>query len=65
MGPDRGLANVYLDGQKVATIDLYANSFKDRRLAYVKNFSSVGNHILKVEVVGNGYADVDAFAILD
>lgn len=66
-GPDRGLANVYLDGQKVATVDLYANSFKDRQLVYVKNFSSTGNHVLKVEVqgtVGHGFADVDAFALM-
>jgi hypothetical protein len=67
-GPDRGSVNVYLDGTKVATLDLYANSFKDRQLVYVKNFASVGDHVLKIEVLGTSghpYADVDAFAILD
>jgi hypothetical protein len=67
MGPDRGLVNVYVDGV-MTTLDLYSASWKDRRLVFVQNWSSVGTHTIKIEVVGttgHPYADVDAFAILD
>jgi hypothetical protein len=66
-GPGRGLADILLDGTKVATIDLQAPSRQERRIAYSMRWNSVGKHTISVVVGGtSGHprVDVDAFVIL-
>ncbi len=71
-GPDRGKAEVWLDGAPVATIDLYAASAQPRRVIY--NATSLDpsvEHTLEVRVLGTKRAastgtrvDVDALVAL-
>ncbi len=71
-GPDRGKAEVWLDGALVESIDLYAASAQPRRVVY--NASSLDpsqQHTLEVRVLGtkraastNARVDVDAFVAL-
>jgi len=70
-GADRGYAHVYLDGTKVATVNLYSSSTQYRKLVYVKTWSTSGAHTLKVYVPGTKPAastgtrvDIDAFVVL-
>jgi len=65
---NRGKAEVFLDGVKVATLDLYSASTKARRIAYARNGLSNSAHTLEIRVLGIKNAastgqrvDVDAF----
>src|ERR1700710_708028 len=67
-----GIANVYLDGAKVTTVDLYsaANGFK--KTVYTSPTLSYGTHTLRVERSGTKSdassgrsVDVDAFVVPD
>jgi hypothetical protein len=65
-GTNRGRATVYLDGRRVATVDLN-DPASSRILVYAKSFGSSGQHTLRI--VANGTAgapriDVDAFVIV-
>ena len=65
-GRSRGKATVYLDGRKVATVNL-SDPASSRVLVYAKTFGSSGKHTLRI--VANGTAgtpriDVDAFVIV-
>jgi TRAP-type uncharacterized transport system substrate-binding protein len=68
---DRGIAEVWLDGVKVATVDLYSATAADRREVFTKAVSATGTHKLEVRVLGTKNAsstgtrvDVDAFVVL-
>ncbi len=70
--PNRGKAEVYLDGKKVATVDLYWSKALSRRVVFGANglIPSV-THTLEVKVLGTKRAassgvrvDVDAFVVL-
>jgi hypothetical protein len=70
-GPDRGKAEIWLDGVKIKTIDLYAASQGTRRIVYVRNNLAVGEHTLQIRVVGaksgassGTRVDIDAFVVL-
>jgi hypothetical protein len=70
-GPNRGKAEVWLDGVKVRTVDLYAPLTSYRKLAVVINGVAGGNHTFEVRVLGKKNplssgtrVDVDAFATL-
>ena len=70
-GPDRGKAEVRLDGVLVGTVDLYATSAQPRRVLYNATLDSPGPHTLEVKVLGTKKSastdtrvDVDAFVIL-
>jgi hypothetical protein len=70
-GPDRGRAEVWLDGELAQTIDLYASSAKPRRVIYSASLDSAGTHTLEVRVLGTKRAassgtrvDVDAYLTL-
>ena len=64
-GPGRGRANVYLDGKRVATIDLYASSTLHRRTVFRKSWPTPGAHRIEIEVVGtSGRPRVDIDAIV-
>jgi manganese oxidase len=66
-GPNRGKADVYVDGVKVATVDLWASAQQLKRIVYVASVPA-GSHVLEVRVLGTRRAgatgarvDVDAF----
>ena len=63
-GPDRGKADVFVDGQKVATIDLWASSTQDRRVLWTKSWSSSDSRRVTIKVLGTTgrpRVDVDGF----
>jgi alpha-tubulin suppressor-like RCC1 family protein len=68
VGPDRGKADVYFDGVKQATVDLYAPVAGFKRVSFGRSLMSVGTHKLKIVATGTKNAsssaakvDVDAF----
>ncbi len=71
-GVNRGYAYVYLDGVKVATVNLYASSAQYRKVVYAKSgLSPSVTHTLKVYVTGTKptastgtRVDVDGFVVL-
>ena len=71
-GPNRGMAEVWLDGAKVATVDLYSATAQARRVVFASNgLSTVDTYMLEVRVLGTKNAsssgtrvDVDAFVVL-
>jgi hypothetical protein len=67
----RGKATVWLDGKRVATIDLYATSTRAGRVVWSKVFATAGKHTVKIMVLGTKRAaatskrvDIDAFVVL-
>jgi uncharacterized delta-60 repeat protein len=64
----RGKAEVWLDGKKVATVDLYSATALSRRVVYAaNNLDPSVTHTLQVKVLGTAgrpRVDVDAFAVL-
>ena len=70
-GPDLGKADVYLDGVKKATIDLYNSTAQSRRIVWTMSFASSAAHTVVVRVLGTKNASssgtgvwVDAFVTL-
>jgi hypothetical protein len=68
---DRGKAEVWLDGVKVSTIDLYSSSAQVRRIVFARAFSSSGDHTLEVRPLGTRNTastgtrvDLDAMTVL-
>ena len=63
-GPDRGKAAVYVNGIKVATVDLYAASYQDRRVAWVGAWTTTVSRKVTIKVLGTSgrpRVDLDAF----
>lgn len=67
VGPGRGMAEIWLDGAMIATLDLYAASGQQSRLVWAASVAP-GSHTLQVRVTGtknpasSGWrVDVDAF----
>ncbi len=71
-GPDRGRAEVWMDGAKIKVIDLYASAEQPRRIVFAQDqLDASQTHTLEVRVLGTKntassgtYVDVDAFAVL-
>ena len=70
-GSNRGKAEVWVDGAKAATVDLYAATAQPRKVLFTKSWGASGNHVLEVRVLGTKRAastgkqvDVDAFVAL-
>jgi hypothetical protein len=66
-GPGRGDIRVYVDGTLAATVNLEAPVLQYRYVAYVRAWSSVGRHVLRVVVAGTPgrpRVDADAFEVL-
>jgi hypothetical protein len=70
-GSNRGKAEVWVDGAKAATVDLYAATAQPRKMQFTKSWGASGNHVLEVRVLGTKRAastgkqvDVDAFVAL-
>jgi hypothetical protein len=71
IGTHKGKAEVWIDGVKVATVDLYASTSQVRKVIFTRSWSTVGSHTLEVRATGTKNAssggkrvDVDAFVVL-
>lgn len=71
-GPNRGRAEVWVDGVRVPTVDLYGDMVKAREVVFRRDFGERGTHSLEVRPLGSADArstgtriDVDAFLVLD
>jgi hypothetical protein len=65
-GPTRGQARIYLDNVHVATVDMYASSFRARDIVWAKEVDE-GTHTLRIVVVGTSGRPtiaVDGFYVL-
>ncbi len=63
-GPGHGKAKVYVDGRLVRTVNLAATGDSPRRVVFQRHWAAVGNHSIRIEVVGNGIVSLDAFVVL-
>jgi hypothetical protein len=64
-GPTRGKAQVYVNGTKVATIDLYASSYQNQRVVWSTSWSTAATRTVTIRVVGtSGRPRVDLDAIV-
>ncbi len=64
-GPDRGQAQVLLDGKAAATVDNRASKTVVRRVVYVKLFTGTGRHEIVVKSLGtSGRPRVDMDALI-
>jgi hypothetical protein len=64
---NRGQANVWVDGFRVATVDLYSATTTAQVVAYATSWTTSGTHTVVVEVVGTAgrpSVDIDAFVRL-
>jgi hypothetical protein len=69
---DRGKATVWVDGVKVATVDLYSSAEKPRMMVFTQNgLDPMQTHTLEVRVTGTKNSassgtrvDVDAFVVM-
>jgi hypothetical protein len=71
LGPNRGRAEVLVDGVVTATLDLYSATTMYRRVVYAVDFGMSGFHTIEVRVLGTKNPkstgkriDVDAFLTL-
>ena len=70
-GPDRGMADIWLDGTRMATLDLYNPAIMPKDMVWTINGLANTTHTLEVRVLGkqNQAArgkriDVDAFVVI-
>lgn len=71
MGPDKGRAEVWLDGKLAATVDLYSPTFLSRKVVYSKYFGpTIAWHSVEIRVLGRKHesstgmrVDVDGVAV--
>lgn len=70
-GSNRGMADVYVDGVKEATVDLYSGALQGRQAVFRKFWAAPGPHTLEVWALGqknasstSTHVDVDAFVII-
>lgn len=67
-GPDRGKAEVWIDGVKKRTVDLYASERAHQQVVYAISFASPGTHRIEIRPTGTrnsastgARVDIDAF----
>jgi hypothetical protein len=70
-GPDRGKAEVWVDGIKVTTVDLYKSSENPQMTVFTQSVGP-GSHTVEIRALGTKSSsstgkrvDVDAFFVLD
>lgn len=64
VGPDRGKAAVYVDGVRVATVDLSAGTYGKQRVVWAQRWAGVASRTVTIRVLGTPgrpRIDVDAF----
>lgn len=62
-----GKAEIYLDGARVATVDLYSSTAQTRRVVFSRAVTTGTSHTLQVRVLGTSgrpRVDLDAFMVL-
>ena len=63
---NHGIADVYLDGTKVKTVDLYGATKQNQYVAYQASGLAAGAHTLRIEVTGTkNAAAADTFVPID
>ncbi|MBY8871211.1 N-acetylmuramoyl-L-alanine amidase [Micromonospora sp. PLK6-60] len=65
--PQSGQADIYLDGVKAGTVDLYAANTPYRQAVWTKSWTASGSHTVEVVVVGTAgrpAVTVDGFAVV-
>ncbi len=63
----RGSVRVYVDGVYAGTVSLRSASKHSRSIVFSRSFGSVGNHVIRLEVVGTAghpRVDLDAFVVI-
>jgi hypothetical protein len=66
-GPNRGRANVRIDGVLVATIDLYGTTTSARRVVFVASNLAPGEHVMRIIVkktLNRHRVDIEGFIVL-
>jgi hypothetical protein len=63
-GKDRGKAAVYVDGKRVAVVNLYASRTRYAQQVFTKTFSKAGTHRIKIVNLSTKKVGVDAFTRL-
>jgi murein DD-endopeptidase MepM/ murein hydrolase activator NlpD/lysophospholipase L1-like esterase len=71
-GPNRGIAEIWIDGILSGTVDLYSSTLQAGKFMQVVNGLASGTHTLEVRVTGSKHPsatgkriDVDAFIVLN
>jgi hypothetical protein len=67
-GPNRGKAEIRIDGVRVATIDAYSRTLRSRMLLLARAVDPSRTHTIEVRVLGTAGRprfDVDAFLVLE
>jgi hypothetical protein len=65
-GPTRGRAQVYVNGVLTATVDLYASTYQNQRVAWAATWSTSATRTISIRVLGTSgrpRVDVDAFVV--
>jgi hypothetical protein len=60
----RGTADIYVDGTKVASINLKSSSARYRRVLWAAHFDTLATHVIRVVITGSRRVDVDCFVAL-
>ncbi|ROS23635.1 hypothetical protein [Cellulomonas sp. PhB150] len=63
-GKDRGKAAVYVDGRKVAVVNLYAKKTTYAQQVFTKTWTKAGTHTIKIVSLTSKKVGVDAFTRL-
>ena len=67
-GPTRGKAEVWVDGARAATVDLYAATTAYQQVVWTKAWTTNASHSVQIRVLGTSgrpAVDVDGFVVLD
>lgn len=71
-GNGRGIVEIWLDGVKVRTVDLYTPTLRRRQLLFARNGLARTEHTLEIRVTGThnqtstgARVDLDAFIVID
>jgi hypothetical protein len=65
-GPTRGKAQVFINGVLKATVDLYAPTYQNQRVAWTGSWSSSASRTITIKVLGTSgrpRVDLDAFVV--
>jgi hypothetical protein len=67
-GPGRGTADVYVDGYRVTTIDLYSSTLMTRQVVFTRSWASSGSHVVSLQIhttSARPRVDLDAGVVLN
>ncbi len=68
VGKTRGRARIYIDGEYLKTVNLYATRFVARKAVFSKGWSGSARHTLKIKVVGTAghpLVAIDQFVVIE